>query len=83
MAYIPEKRTLRLAEIQFTVLPEAEWLIGITDLGYFQGIGFSLPIPFNIDYFSSGEDQDITPLHAMASSSDSTNLYAFLPGLFY
>ena len=83
MAYIPEKRTLRLAEIQFTVLPEAEWLIGITDLGYFQGIGFSLPIPFNIDYFSSGEDQGITPLHAMASSSDSTNLYAFLPGLFY
>ncbi|MHA1904856.1 MAG: hypothetical protein ACXABC_07505 [Candidatus Thorarchaeota archaeon] len=83
MAYIPEERTLRLAEIQFTVLPESEWLIGISDLGYFQGIGFSLPIPFDIEYFGGDGNQEITPLHAMASSSESTNLYAFLPGLFY
>lgn len=41
--YIPSKRSLRLVEIQESVLPEDEWLIGISDLGYFQGIGYSMP----------------------------------------
>ena len=45
--YIPEVQTPRLIEIQFTILPEDEWLLGISDLAYFQGIGFSLPIPFD------------------------------------
>ncbi|MHA1909790.1 MAG: hypothetical protein ACW98Y_21010, partial [Candidatus Thorarchaeota archaeon] len=45
--YIPESQTPRLIEIQFTILPEDEWLLGISDLAYFQGIGFSLPIPFD------------------------------------
>lgn len=81
MAYIPEERTLRLIEIQFTVLPEAEWLVGIADLSYFQGVGFSLPIPFDVEYFTGEENQDL--LQSMAIFSDPANLHAFLPGLFY
>ncbi|MFW9919689.1 MAG: hypothetical protein ACFFED_08830 [Candidatus Thorarchaeota archaeon] len=45
--YIPLKQTPRLVQIQFSTLPEDEWIIGISDLAYFQGIGFSLPIPFD------------------------------------
>jgi hypothetical protein len=83
MAYIPAERTLRLVEIQFTVLPEAEWLLGITDLSYFQGVGFSLPIPFDVEDFSQNDDQGNDVLQAMAAFSDPGSLYAFLPGLFY
>ena len=83
MAYIPEERTLRLIEIQFTVLPEAEWLVGIADLSYFQGVGFSLPIPFDVEYFTGEENQDVDLLQSMAIFSDPANLHAFLPGLFY
>ena len=42
--YIPSRRSLRLVEIQESVLPEDEWLIGISDLGYFKGVGYSMPI---------------------------------------
>jgi len=42
--YIPSKRSLRLVEIQESVLPEDEWLIGVSDLGYFQGVGYSMPL---------------------------------------
>ncbi|MHA1959894.1 MAG: hypothetical protein ACW99U_06665 [Candidatus Thorarchaeota archaeon] len=83
MAYIPEERAPRLVEIQFTVLPEAEWLLGIADLSYFQGIGFSLPIPFDVNYFTGDDDSEESLVHAMASSTDSLNMYALLPGLFY
>jgi hypothetical protein len=41
--YIPSRRSLRLVEIQERVLPEDEWLIGISDLGYFKGVGYSMP----------------------------------------
>jgi hypothetical protein len=41
--YIPSRRSLRLVEIQEHVLPEDEWLIGISDLGYFKGVGYSMP----------------------------------------
>ncbi len=83
MVYVPRERTLRLVEIQFTVLPEDEWLMGITDLSYFQGLGFSLPIPFDVDYLLQSDNQEDALLHAMASSSDNVSLYAFLPGFFY
>lgn len=42
--YIPSRRALRLVEIQESVLPEDEWLIGVSDLGYFKGVGYSMPI---------------------------------------
>jgi hypothetical protein len=42
--YIPIRRSLRLVEIQESVLPEDEWLIGISDLGYFKGVGYSMPL---------------------------------------
>ncbi|MGY5855237.1 MAG: hypothetical protein RTS72_01470 [Candidatus Thorarchaeota archaeon] len=42
--HIPSRRSLRLVEIQESVLPEDEWLIGISDLGYFQGVGYSMPL---------------------------------------
>lgn len=56
-------------EIQESVLPEDEWLIGISDLGYFKGIGYSMP-------------QEVTDPEGQGESSQG-NLYAFLPGLFY
>lgn len=42
--YIPNRRALRLVEIQESVLPEDEWLIGVSDLGYFKGVGYSMPV---------------------------------------
>ncbi|TFG07410.1 hypothetical protein EU538_08825 [Candidatus Thorarchaeota archaeon] len=51
--YIPRQRTLRLVEIQESVLPEEEYIMGISDLGYFQGVGFSMPIPFDREYFKT------------------------------
>jgi hypothetical protein len=42
--YIPSRRALRLVEIQESVLPEDEWLIGVSDLGYFKGVGYSMPL---------------------------------------
>ncbi|TFF91956.1 hypothetical protein EU545_02445 [Candidatus Thorarchaeota archaeon] len=46
----PSGRTLRLVEIQESVLPEGEWLIGISDPMYFGGVGFSMPLsPMQID----------------------------------
>jgi hypothetical protein len=44
LLYVPSRRSLRLVEIQESVLPEDEWLIGISDLGYFKGVGYSMPI---------------------------------------
>ena len=41
---MPSKRSLRLIEIQESVLPEDEWIIGISDLSYFNGVGFSMPL---------------------------------------
>ena len=67
--YIPTKRSLQLVEIQESVLPEDEWLIGISDLGYFMGIGYSMP-------------HEGTAPEGQRESSEG-NLYAFLPGLFY
>jgi len=45
--YIPNRRSLRLVEIQESVLPEDEWLIGVSDLGYFKGVGYSMPLVDN------------------------------------
>jgi hypothetical protein len=47
--YIPSRRALRLVEIQESVLPEDEWLIGVSDLGYFKGVGYSMPIVDDAD----------------------------------
>jgi hypothetical protein len=58
--YIPEKRTLRLVEIQESVLPEEEWLIGISDMGYFKGVGFSMPISKD-SVFLSDVDEMTSP----------------------
>ncbi|RDE12867.1 MAG: hypothetical protein C4K49_09410, partial [Candidatus Thorarchaeota archaeon] len=52
--YIPEQRALRLIEIQESVLPEDEWLLGVSDLGYFRGMGFSMPVSF-VDYVPTGD----------------------------
>ena len=49
---------MRLVEIQENVLPEDEWLIGISDLGYFKGVGYSMP---NID---EGNDEEFGNLYA-------------------
>ncbi len=57
--YIPEESTTMLVEVQFTVLPEDEWLIGLADLAYFQGVGFSMPIPFDFDQYFVGDPPEI------------------------
>ena len=46
VVYVPEKQSLQLVEIQDSVLPEDEWLIGISDMTYFRGVGFSMPLSF-------------------------------------
>jgi hypothetical protein len=80
---IPREQIPQLVEIQLTVLPEAEWLIGLTDLTYFPGVGFSLPIPFDVEYFGRSDDPEDVLLQAMMESSEYVSLYAFLPGLFF
>lgn len=57
--YIPSRRALRLVEIQESVLPEDEWLIGVSDLGYFKGVGYSMPI-----VEESGSSDEIGNLYA-------------------
>jgi len=57
--YIPEERMVSLVEVQFTVLPEDEWLLGLSDLAYFQGVGFSMPIPFDFNQYFIGEPPEI------------------------
>lgn len=43
------KSTLRLVEIQESVLAEEEWIIGVSDPLYFGGVGFSMPLsPMNL-----------------------------------
>ncbi|TFG99309.1 hypothetical protein E4H12_03190 [Candidatus Thorarchaeota archaeon] len=37
------KSSLKFVEIQESVLPEDEWLIGISSLEYFNGVGYSMP----------------------------------------
>lgn len=58
--YIPDKRTLRLVEIQESVLPEEEWLIGISDMGYFKGVGFSMPVSKDKAVFSDIDEMKTT-----------------------
>ncbi|TFG30017.1 hypothetical protein EU528_08800 [Candidatus Thorarchaeota archaeon] len=43
------KNSLRLVEIQESVLPEDEWLIGIANLEYFNGVGYSMPTGVRFD----------------------------------
>lgn len=43
------KNSLKLVEIQESVLPEDEWLIGISNLEYFNGVGYSMPIGIRFD----------------------------------
>ncbi|MBD3407057.1 MAG: hypothetical protein GF411_13140 [Candidatus Lokiarchaeota archaeon] len=54
--YVPEERVLRLVEIQESVLPEEEWIIGVSDLGYFKGVGFSMPLAHGEDLFEREYD---------------------------
>jgi hypothetical protein len=58
--YIPDNRTLRLIEIQESVLPEEEWLIGISDMGYFKGVGFSMPVSKDSAFVSDFDQMSIT-----------------------
>jgi hypothetical protein len=44
-----EKKPLRLVEIQESVLPEDEWIIGISVLDYFNGVGYSMPGNMRLD----------------------------------
>jgi len=57
--FVPSRRSLRLVEIQESVLPEDEWLIGISDLGYFKGVGYSMPI---VNEY--GDENDLGNLYA-------------------
>ncbi len=43
------KKPLRLVEIQESVLPEDEWIIGISILDYFNGVGYSMPGSMRLD----------------------------------
>ena len=43
------KKPLKLVEIQESVLPEDEWIIGISVLDYFNGVGYSMPSSMKLD----------------------------------
>jgi len=43
------KKPLRLVEIQESVLPEDEWILGISILDYFNGVGYSMPSSMRLD----------------------------------
>ena len=43
------EHSIRLVEIQESVLPEDEWIIGISNMEYFNGIGYSMPIALRLD----------------------------------
>jgi hypothetical protein len=140
------KKPLKLVEIQESVLPEDEWIIGISVLDYFNGVGYSMPSSMNLDrslkqsegmlsggkmssdfvassnlddpvkvtlieqdneddllsgtykhnddsvMASSGEKQkgpvidyplDSRLVESLAENREVTNLYAFIPGIFY
>ncbi|TFG32269.1 hypothetical protein EU527_10515 [Candidatus Thorarchaeota archaeon] len=47
--YTRNENSLKLVEIQESVLPEDEWLIGISNLNYFNGVGYSMPIGLRLD----------------------------------
>jgi hypothetical protein len=44
------KKSLRLVEIQESVLPEDEWILGICVLDYFNGVGYSMPRDMKVDW---------------------------------
>lgn len=140
------KSSLKLVEIQESVLPEDEWLIGVSSLEYFNGVGYSMPTGVHFDgnllnqgglliggrmsadlihssniddpvKFSKTESEQEDPLFlrtykhdddtlqvsrssseeglsvesgeqvfvytSLINNDDSSNLYAFLPGIFY
>lgn len=52
------KNALRLVEIQESVLPEDEWIIGVSVLDYFNGVGYSMP-------------QNLKPKRELGNSQDS------------
>lgn len=54
------KKPLRLVEIQESVLPEDEWIIGISVLDYFNGVGYSMPRSQRIEQ-EPGDDGDSPP----------------------
>ena len=56
--------SLKLVEVQESVLPEDEWILGISNLSYFNGPGYSMPTH-------------------QKERTDASNLYAFVPGIFY
>jgi len=143
---LQSKSSLKLVEIQESVLPEDEWLIGISSLEYFNGVGYSMPLGVHFDgnllyqgglmtggrmtadllqssniddplKFSKADTEQDDPLflgtdkyndgilqasgsssevgpslesgeqglvyRSLVSNDDSSNLYAFLPGIFY
>jgi len=140
------KNSLKLVEIQESILPEDEWLIGISNLEYFNGVGYSMPSGVHFDaslLYQDGlltggritgdllqssniedslklideglgkddplfsrtykhDDDTLVPsgpttkegpsidsvdrenlLASMTKNDESTNLYAFIPGIFY
>lgn len=58
--YIRNESSLKLVEIQESVLPEDEWLIGISNPNYFNGVGYSMPIGLRLD-------RSILPLRGLLS----------------
>jgi len=72
------KSSLKLIEIQESVLPEDEWLIGISSLEYFNGVGYSMPSDLSIEK----ENQELL-ITNKEDNYESKNLYAFIPGIFY
>ncbi|MGY5870957.1 MAG: hypothetical protein RTV72_01790 [Candidatus Thorarchaeota archaeon] len=68
------KNSLKLVEIQESVLPEDEWLIGISNLEYFNGVGYSMPSGVQFDDNLLHQDGLLTGGRITADLIQSSNI---------
>jgi len=65
---------LKLVEIQESVLPEDEWIIGISNLEYFNGVGYSMPSGVRLDGTISSQSGLLTGGRISADLPQSSNI---------
>ncbi len=69
-----DEQLLRLVEIQESVLPEDEWIIGISDMDYFNGVGYSMPVALRLDKSLGFQGGMVTGGRVTADLPQSSNI---------
>lgn len=70
----PSEHSIRLVEIQESVLPEDEWIIGLSNMEYFNGVGYSMPISLRMDKSLGYQSGLLVGGHVTADLSSSSNV---------